>query len=60
MSDTDAYLLTCGLMFLAGLVIVGIGAILNRIFDADWCGLVIGIGLVCMAVGPLMLIGAPS
>lgn len=64
-AEQTAYLATCGLMFAFGLVVmlagVGFGHLAERSGrNPDNFGLVIGLGLVCMVVGPLMLIGFPS
>jgi hypothetical protein len=61
-AEQTAYLATCGLMFAAGVVILLIGAALSHIVDeyADWPGIVMGLGLLCMVVGPIMLIGFPG
>lgn len=59
-TEQTAYLATCGGMFAVGLLLTLAGAGLCKVLDADWPGLIIGLGLLCMIVGPVMLIGFPT
>lgn len=56
------YLVTCALLFAVGAAIFAVGVALSRVSreDASWPGYPIGLGLLCMTLAPIMLIGFPD
>lgn len=59
-AEQAAYLATCAAMVAAGLLLLGLGSGLCKLLDADWPAFFIALGLLCVVVGPVMLIGFPQ